>query len=178
MPNIRNLALIKRFTEYFKLKTNDMLDTNAGRMLVPVVNLPVPPDIKQIVDVVLNDSDKTLTVPTGKQWKLIYGNMLLIASAQAGNRSIEFSLRDEGGNVLYSIVSLNVQVASTTERYMFGQFADTSESVGTFHLMPIPNSVILPSNFQIRIRDRAGIDPAVDDMTIRLIVEETDLEDI
>jgi len=175
MPAIRNSELIKRFTDYFKLKTQDSLSSEAGRLLVPVVTLPVPENIRQITELSLNDSDKTLSVPVGKQWKLLYGIITLTTTATAGNRRMNLRFRDPDGNDLYVINALNVQVASTTESYSLGQFSDVVESVAIRHLLPIPNRAILPSEFQVRIFDSAAIAAAADDMLIRLVVEEIEV---
>lgn len=175
MPLIRNSSLFKRFTDFFKLKTNDFLDSEAGRMLVPVINLPVPPDIKTIIDVALNDSDKTFTVPSGKQWKLLYGFINFSATASAGNRIIQVDFRDAGGNTLYRVRALNAIIANGVENLSLGQFSNVLESVAGTHHLPIPVNSILGSGFDLRIFDSAAVDAAADDMIIRLIVEETDL---
>ena len=175
MPNIRNLALIKRFTDYFRLKANDMLDSNAGRMLVPVVSIPVPPNIIELIDVALNDSNKNFVVPSGKQWKLLYGSFTLITSANAGNRQMRISFFDGANNVFYRSTAANVQTASVTENYAAGQFGDSAETTTQQHTLPIPVNSILPGGFQINIADSFGIDAAGDDLSIRLIAEETDL---
>jgi len=175
MPKIRNLDLIKRFTDYFKLKFTDSLDSEAGRTLIPVVMLPVPPKILQLNDILANDSDKNFIVPAGRQWKLLYGHIILTTTASAGNRRIRFILEDADGNRLYLIDAILVQVASTTERYSLGQFGEPLENVAAVHHLPIPVNVILPENFRIHILDSAAIDAAADDLTLRLIVEETDI---
>jgi len=175
MPVIRNSILIKRFTDFFKLKRGDTLDSDAGKMLVPVISLSVPPVLKRIVDVALNDSDKTLTVPSGKQWKWRYGLALFVTSATVGNRRIILEIRDAGGNNFYRMFSLNATAASTTDNFVFGNFGDTAEDAGGNMTLPIPTECILDENFQIRIFDSAAVDAAADDLTIRLVVEETDV---
>jgi len=175
MPAIRNSSLIKRFTDFFKLKTTDMLDSEAGRMLVPVITEPIPLNLTQVIDTALNDSDKTITVPSGKQWKILYGRIRLITSANAGNRNLRFQVQDPSGNIFYVINALNVQVASTTENYSLGQFGDVLEANSTFHTLPLPVNLILPENFVIRIFDSAAIDAAVDDLDIRIVVDEVDV---
>lgn len=175
MPSIRNSNLIKRFTDFFKLKTGDFLSPEAGRMLVPVITEPIPKNIIQIIDVLANDSDKTFTVPSGRQWKFLFGFAQLTTSAQAGNRSVRFDVLDTDGNLVHIIDSLNVQVASTTEFYNFGQYGDVAESRASSHLIPLPVNLILLEGFSIRIADVAAIDAAVDDLSVRFMVEEIDL---
>lgn len=172
MPAIRNSALIKRFTDFFKLKTNDFLGSEAGRMLVPVITEPIPVNIIKINDEVLNDADKTFTVPSGKQWKLLYGRFFLVSSAQAGNRRMRFRVTDSDNNEFYSLDARNNQAASVTEAYILGNFVDVEETVNQIHTIPIPTNFIIPENFIIRISDSASIDLAVDDLTVNLIIEE------
>jgi len=175
MPLIRNSFLIKRFTDFFKLKTTDMLDSEAGRMLVPVITEPIPANIRQVIDTTLNNSDKTITVPSGKQWKILYGLVNFVATATVGSRRVKVILEDDSGNDLYIIEARNSQTASTTEDYSLGQFGDTFESLATQHTLPIPVRAILPENFRIHVLDSTGVDAAADDMTIRFIVEEIDV---
>jgi len=178
MPSIRNLALIKRFTDYFKLKSNDFLDNEAGRMLVPVVNIPVPANIKLISDIALNNSDKTITVPSGRQWDVHWIIATFVTTATAGNRTITLRIKDENGNILWLTQAVNVQVASVTERYHF-QKGETlpKETNAAQHFVPLPTDMMLPSGFQIQILDSADVDAAADDLTIRIMVEERDLTD-
>lgn len=174
MAAIRNSSLIKRFTDFLRLKTGDMLDGEITPLIVPTINQPVPLRITQIIDVALNDSDKTLTVPSGKQWRVLYGFVQLTTTATTGNRRIEVAFRDENDNVVYRVLGFNVQIASTTEEYIIGQFGDLAESLTTVHTLPTPINAFLKENFSIRVFDNAAIAAAADDLTIRLIIEEID----
>lgn len=175
MPAIRNSQLIKRFTDFFKLKTNDFLDSEAGRMLVPVITEPIPKNVVQIIDVALNDSDKTIIVPSGKQWKILYGQVAFTTTAEVGGRRISFRVRDASNNILYIVDALNAQTAGLSEQYSYGQFGEPSEGVSGRQLLPIPVNLILSEDFNIRILDSSAIDAAADDLLIRLVVEEIDV---
>lgn len=175
MPKIRNQELVKIFNSYFKFKANDMLDIEAGRLIVPVVALPVPKKIVVISDILLASSDKTFTVPVGKQWKLLYGTIILTTSATVGDRNMRINFRDLVNNNIYDTRRLNVQIASTVERYTLGQYDRPSEDSPTIHLLPIPVNSILPENFNIRIFDESAVDPTGDDMTVFLVVEEIEV---
>lgn len=178
MPTIRNLALLKRFTDYFKLKAFDSLDSQAGRMLVPVVNLPVPANVILVPDVTLNDIDKRFTVPDGKQWKILTVFVELVTTATAGNRRIQLRIDSAGGARLWNTSALNVQIASTTERYNFQRGTqEPTEPLATQHFIPLPLETILPSGFSIRIQEVVAVD-VLDDMTVQILLEETDVEDI
>lgn len=175
MPAIRNSFLIKRFTDFFKLKTNDFLDSEAGRMLVPVITEPIPVNIVEISDVVLNENDKIFTVPAGKQWKLLHAFASFTSDANAGNRRIILIIRNPADSSLWLARALNVQVASTTENYNFQRgIQEATEASATLHFVPLPLEVILPAGFDIRIRDENNI-AAGDDMTVRMLVEEIDV---
>lgn len=176
MPNIRNLALIKRFSDYFRLKANDFLDSNASNIIIPTVNLPLPPDIRQIIDVAVNDSDKTIAVPSGKQWKVLYGFLILTTTVTAGNRVVEVRVQDENANILWLTSATNVQIASTTEFYSLQTGGDEpTEHTGGVHIINLPRELILTSEFALRVFDNAAVDPGADDLVVRLVVEETDL---
>lgn len=176
MPVIRNSNLIKRFTDYFKLKVGDFLDAEAGRMLVPVVNLPLPLNIRVISDISLNDSDKTITVPAGKQWKIHSIFVSYVATAVAGNRRLRIRISNDSNNDVWDLIALNVQIANTTEFYMFqaGGVSVTEDSAAR-HIIPIPKDTILPEDFRIRINDQNAVDAAADDMVIRILIDETDI---
>jgi len=177
MPTIRNLALLKRFTDYFKLKTFDTLDAQAGRMLVPVVALQVPPNIIQLSDVTANQISKTFTVPNGKQWRILYGKVSLVTTATVGTRRISIRFLDVGSNIIYFLQTNNTQAASLTEQYTFGTFGDIGEVASARHTLPLPVHAILPSGFAFQIIEPNGVDTS-DDMEVFFMVEETDLEDI
>lgn len=174
MPAIRNSSLIKRFTDFFKLKVGDGLDNEVTPLIVPTVNMPMPVKLFEIQDVSLNDSNKTLTVPTGKQWKIIYGSILLTTTATVGDRQFEIKIRNASSDVIYILRSAAVQAASLTEQYTLGQFGDVAQTVDGRHTIPIPVNCILDENFQIQVLDTSVIAPTADDLIIRIIVEEID----
>ncbi len=57
MANIRNLQILKTFSNFFKLKASDSFGDVVGRMIVPVVNTPIPP--AQIRQAGATESDGT-----------------------------------------------------------------------------------------------------------------------
>lgn len=155
-----------------------MLDSEAGRMLVPVVNLPLPPNIRTVLELSANDSSKTLTVPDGKQWKILYGAINFTTSATVGNRRIRLLVSDSGANELWIKSALNVQTASLTERYSFqpGGVESTEDNTGE-HIVAIPTEFYLSEGFTMLFSDVGAVDAAADDMLLSLVVEETDLTD-
>lgn len=175
MAAIRNSSLIKRFTDFFKLKTGDMLDGEVTPLIVPTINFPIPPNIQEIIDVAANDSDKTITVPSGKQWKILSIYVTLATTATVGDRNIRIDFRDAGNDLILEIQPVAVQAANLSFRYVyFPAIARVGVNSNIIQYIPIPN-LILPGGFDLRVFDSAVVDAAADDMTIRMIVEETDL---
>lgn len=175
MASIRNSSLIKRFTDFFKLKVGDGLDNEVTPLIVPTVNQPLPINIFEVIDVEINDSDKVITVPSGKQWKILYGSIRLVTTAIVGDRQFEISFRNSNDNFIYVIRAAVTQTASLTENYNLGQFGDVAQTVDGRHTLPIPVNLILSEGFDVHILDTAAIDVTGDDLIIRLIVEEIDV---
>lgn len=55
MAAIRNTTLIKRFTDFFKLKTGDMLDGDVTPLIVPTVNIQIPSGLMRVAQANLSD---------------------------------------------------------------------------------------------------------------------------
>lgn len=168
---------IKKLVNAFQLDANlEAIPEKVATSFVPTfqVNIPVP-TIREVVDVVLNDSSKDFKVPKGKQWKLLYGSTSLITTATVGDRQFQLVFRDSADDIIYIIRAAAVQAASLTEFYSLGQFGDTAQTVDGRHTIPIPINAILDENFSIRIEDSAAIAPTDDDLAVRFIVEERDM---
>lgn len=125
-------------------------------------------------DVTANDSDKTLTVPAGKSWRVMSVYVRLVTTATVGNRQIEVKATDGSDAELLTVRAGAVQAASATRFYNFATgvpdltaFRDTDALSN-----PLPRDLILPAGFKLRVRDKAGIDAAADDMDVRVLVEE------
>jgi len=146
-----------------------------AKNIQPVLQVNPQPELLVLESTVVNDIDITFTVPKGKIWKLLYGNIRLTTTATAGNRRVDLRIHEPTGGEVYRLFAANLQIASTTERYTLGQFGDVSETVVGKHLMPIPVNLILGSGFDINILEDTGVD-VNDDFIIRLVVEESDSE--
>jgi len=175
MPAIRNSELIKEFTDLFELKTNDFLESEAGRMLVPVINTPVRPTIKRFT---FNGAVGSLafraTVPTGKKWKILNLGLDYVASAEAGNRTITVEIQPVSGFTVHAVQARNVQIASTTEFYTWiAGFSDVSEIIAGFHILPLPSGIMLEGH-TIFVLDFQGVSET-DSMKMELVVEETSI---
>jgi hypothetical protein len=124
-------------------------------------------------DAALNDSDKTFTVTTGEQWwiKSIYAS--LVSTAVVGNRQLDVLITDASDNPVCKAVAGAVQAASLTREYVFapGNPQETGFTNGLMY-RAIPDRLVLPAGYKIRIYDSAAIDPTHDDLTVRLLVED------
>lgn len=131
--------------------------------------------ILEVRDDAANDSNKTITVPVGKQWKLLYAFIQLGATATVGNRQMRIELISGTGVFVWLSVALNVQTANQTEFYMLAPgIQEPTEALATHHFLPMPRECLMEEGSSIVIRDAAAVDAAADDLNIRLIVEETD----
>ena len=127
---------------------------------------------KYVTDILANDSDKTLTVPDNRRWKLMGGLAELISTATVGNRQIELRITD-GTDTVFAITANGVQIASLTREYHFILGTDGPTVVaGSTFVCPIPPGLWLPAGFTIHILDTAAIDAAADDMVLRFLVDE------
>jgi len=174
MARINKQEVLQEIQEGLRLDTiREKTPNELADKVLPVYVANVRPRIIKVQDTVVNDTNKTFTVPTGKKWKLLYGRIDLTTDANVANREIRMNFDDDAGASIYSPRALNVQTASTSERYNLGQFADVSEPTAGNHYIPIPVNSILLEDFSINILASAG--QAGDDMNISLIIEESDM---
>jgi len=130
------------------------------------------PNIVAQADSLVDDSDKTFTVPVGREWRLQMLSTSLVSSAVVGNRQLKVEIGD-GANLLWSKSFGAVQAASLTRRYMGA--ADLPDDVafdadGNIRMQL--SGWVLPTGCTVRVYDSAAIDATHDDMTVRLLVEE------
>ena len=123
-------------------------------------------------DETADDSDKTLTVPAGYEWQVLWIWIELTTTAAAGNRQIEIQLRDGADDIIGDFRAGAVQAASLTRYYMFGPaLADLTAFRDTDYLMtPLPPTVFLSAGYDIRIFDNNAVAAAADDMVIQMMV--------
>jgi hypothetical protein len=130
-------------------------------------------NLVQQADITADDSDKTFTVPAAKQWwlKSLYAS--LISTAVVGNRQLDVLITDGDDNPVCKAVAGAVQAASLTREYVFapGNPQETGFTNGLMY-RAIPDRLVLPAGYKIRVYDSAAIDPTHDDLTLRLLVEE------
>ena len=129
--------------------------------------------VSQQVDAAANDSDKTLTVPAGKAWRVSAIHVTLVTTATVGNRQVDILITDGSDNLLMKYQAGAVQAASLTRVYCFAPLHPQETGfTATIMLRALASELILPAGYKIRIYDSAAIDAAADDMTVRALVEE------
>lgn len=130
-------------------------------------------NVIQQSDATLNDSDKTLIVPAGKQWLVFNVYAKLVSTATVGNRQLDVLITDGSDNEMAKFVAGAGQAASLTRTYVFapGHPQETAFTNGLM-LRTLAGYLILPAGYKVRVFDSAAIDAAADDMTVRMLVEE------
>jgi hypothetical protein len=130
-------------------------------------------NLTQQSDATADDSDKTFAVPSGKQWHVRSIGVRLVTTATVGNRQLDILITDGSDNLLIKLAAGAVQAASLTRDYTFapGLPNDTSFANGAM-TRALPENLVLPAGYKIRVYDSAAIDAAADDLTVRILVEE------
>ena len=73
-----------------------------------------------IQDVDADQVNKVLFVPEDKVWKVLSVTAVVTPSGDAGNRQIQLECQEaDAYGVLFTVDALNVQIASSVERYVF-----------------------------------------------------------
>ena len=128
--------------------------------------------IEVLSDVVINDSDKSLTIESGRDNRILYGVVHFTSTADAGNRQLEFRVKDGAGAEMYVISGGAVQVASKVYDYLLtpGGIRETT-IVNNELVVPLPIDTVLLSGWSLQVIDSAVIQAAADDMTMYLVVE-------
>lgn len=129
-------------------------------------------EIVTVPDETADDSDKTLTVPTGYEYQVLWIWIELTTTATVGDRQLQVDLRDAADDVIGQVRVGAVQAASLTRYYMLGPaLSDLGAFRDTDYLMtPLPPTVFLPAGYDIRIFDNNAVAAAADDMVVQMQV--------
>lgn len=128
-------------------------------------------EIALISDETANDNDKTIVVPAGYEYQVLWIWVELVTDATQGNRQIEIMLRDPTNDQIGDFRAGATQAASLTRYYMFAPaLADLTAFRDTDYLMsPLPPTIFLPAGYRVRVFDNNNIS-AADDMIIQMMV--------
>jgi len=124
-----------------------------------------------------DDSDVSLTVPTGKIWAIKHIYFQLTASGDAGNRVLGMVVTDGTNNVFQGVKSGNI-AATQKGAWSFGCFSSAAGTTASW--LPLLDGttanivvygqfaaeMILLAGYVLRLWDTAAIAPAADDMII------------
>lgn len=119
------------------------------------------------IDSTADDSDKTIVVPDGEIWLLDWLHVTYVSTATVGNRQIVLRLYDSANVLRGDWHAGAVQAASLTRHYAFqpGIYRETAFVDGDIQVA-IPDKLVIPPRWYLRILDTAAVDAAADDMTL------------
>ena len=121
-------------------------------------------------DTELNDSNKTIVVPTGYVYEILYCGVKLISDGTVGNRQMVLLITDEDDAQIIEFPAGSTQAASLTRYYNFTQGgAHESSFVNTTLNIPICDELVVPEGYKIVIKDSAAVAATGDDMTVKLV---------
>jgi hypothetical protein len=124
--------------------------------------------VNTIAETVVDDSDKTFTVPAGQEWQVLWIWVVLTSTATVGNRQVTIRVMTSGGTIIASLKAGSVQAASLTRNYLFApSLADLTSFRDTSFLMtPMMPTMFLSAGQQLRVLDSGAIAAAADDMLV------------
>ena len=131
------------------------------------------------VSEVLNDTDVTISVPTGARARPISFYVEYTATSTAGTRLIAMNLRDSANDIIYEATEQTL-TASQSGRAMYAPGIGSQVVVGGSGAPSSVNSSLhtsippwqLPASYNLRVFDRSGTAEGFDDMDLQLLWEE------
>jgi len=127
-------------------------------------------EIKVIQDDVANEDDKTITVPTGKKWKIISILIDYTATATVGNRRMGLFFKTANGDNFWESKASSNITASLQRTLLATPNATPATSDNILHIS-MPTDAWLDEGMQINIAPNSSID-VLDDMLFRVHVLE------
>lgn len=131
------------------------------------------PAILLTSDSTLNDSDKSIEVPSGKVWEILSLRIEYTATATVGSRTVEVRVRDDNDDVVWATEITTDFVASDVMVVNLSPGAPTVAPVdsgdeGSQHVA----ALFLNSGWDVQVIDTAAVDAAADDMVLHLVTRE------
>jgi hypothetical protein len=132
--------------------------------------------IRMYRDLVVNDNDKTITVPANHQWQILSIYVVYASSADAGTRQLQIDFRDQTGVTLFEQRPNATQAVDETRRYSIGpSMANLTSFYDTDHLQtPLPPTIFLDAAWSIRFFDNNNI-TANDDLDIFVLYADREI---
>jgi len=182
MAKINKQEVIQKLVDELNLYPGkDIIPTELADKILAVyqintedITVNIKPTYYLWQDAAEDDSDKTMTVPSGHTYIIKFGNVTLKTTASAGDRRLRIEIKDAAGNVIWAAMNAAAMVASKTYELMFSSNAYKAyEGIYTYYsTMPIPSELVLKEGYTMRIWDSETIDVAADDMVISFMVED------
>ena len=156
--------------------------TNTDRLRSGGADMPLLGTIRSVdmanpitqKDSVLNDSNKTITVPANTQWRIIALLVNYTPTATAGDRQIEVIIGDTY-SYWTDIKAGAVFPANTQVLISFFPGAPLQSAFISNRLVaPLPDLWLPPASI-IKVLDSAAIAAAADDMIVNLLVDVRDI---
>jgi len=124
------------------------------------------------VDEVLNDSDKSIVIPTEIEAEILSIYIDYQASADVGVRVPQIQIKDVAGNVVFKIKP-NITLNPNDHKYivLFNGALGNAGDIGDIIQQALPK-LFLPSGWTIQIFDSSVIAVAADDMMVYIIWRE------
>jgi hypothetical protein len=124
----------------------------------------------ETTDELANDSDKSFTIPAANEWQILGIYVDLTTTANVGDRQLELRITNAAGIVVARYVTSVIQAASLNRTYLFAPACN--ELLGFRDTDYLSTTISTGSIFQagdvIRIYDNNAIQPAADDMLVRI----------
>ena len=151
--------------------TQDILNSDVITLLTRAI-----PNPELISDTSMNDSNKTLTVPSGQIWEVLWIDAELACTSTVGNRTIGLNIRDDSNVIILGYQARTEVAAGGTDTFLWAPgVPDQDTGNDPERSYRLPNTVLLPAGFNIHIRDSSGIDADADDLHIHMMVNRYDV---
>lgn len=123
-----------------------------------------------------NENSKTITVPAGKKWKILYARGYYTSDATVGNRNVCFEILDNSNVAIWTGYPPSSQAASLSVSYYWSNGLGTSITVATGRTyLAAPGEIIIPENCSLKFSDISNIS-ATDDIVLKVCYIETSME--
>lgn len=122
-------------------------------------------------DVTANDSNKEFTVPADTEWQILSVYVSLVTTATVGDRQLAVEVLSAEDVILAEVRAGVVQAASITRKYQFapGVAQDIAFRDSNYASVALP-PLILSAGQKLRVRDKAAVAAAADDMDVHVQV--------
>ena len=92
MGNIRNLNILKTFSNFFKLKASDSFGDIVGGVVVPVVNVPLAPANIQVKDRVISDDTSGTIITISSTARTFLTSLSLSVTKDVVSNSVQSAI--------------------------------------------------------------------------------------